>query len=178
MINISTITELLNLNKGKFNLLRVNSYYIDKINNLKLLEEVDDLIKELKISKSMLNKNIKLIETNGITDDAIFNINYEEDRLYTAKQHKKSIKEESISVVYLMHNIETNKLKIGTTYYINKRLSTIKSSIGCDLVLLHSIKGDTKLERELHVRFSQFRDIGEWFIYHESIVSYFETYTK
>jgi hypothetical protein len=176
MINTSIITELLNLNKGKFNLLRINSYYIDKINNLKLLEEVDDLIKELKISKSMLNKNLKLIEANGMTDDAIFNINYEEDRICIAQQHKKSIKEESISVVYLIHNIETNKLKIGTTYYINKRLSTIKSSIGCDLVLLHSIKGDASLEKELHKKFSEFRDIGEWFIYHESIIDFFNNY--
>ena len=74
-----------------------------------------------------------------------------------------------------MHNIETNKLKIGTTYYINKRLSVIKSSIGCDLVLLYTIKGDTCLEKDLHSKFSEFRTIGEWFNYDESIVKYFES---
>jgi seryl-tRNA synthetase len=176
MINTSTITELINLNKGKFNLLRVNSYYINKNYNSKLLKELDDLIKELKISKSILSKNLKLIENNDINDSVISNMNHDEDRICRVKLSENKVTEKMDSVVYLLHNTESNKLKIGTTQYINKRLSTIKSSAGCNVELLNLIKGDTKIEREIHSKFSKFRDIGEWFIYHESIINFFNNY--
>ena len=54
-------------------------------------------------------------------------------------------------------------VKIGTTRNLKHRLQNVQTSHPTPLVLIGSVKGDKRLERELHRRFASLRVNGEWF---------------
>lgn len=54
-------------------------------------------------------------------------------------------------------------IKIGTTTKLKHRLQNVQTSHPTPLVLVGSLKGDKRLERELHRRFASLRVNGEWF---------------
>jgi len=54
-------------------------------------------------------------------------------------------------------------IKIGTTTKLKHRLQNVQTSHPTPVVLAGAVRGDKRLERELHRRFATLRVNGEWF---------------
>ncbi len=67
-----------------------------------------------------------------------------------------------------------NKVKIGFTNNIKQRMKNIKTSSPLSLKLLGTIDGDRNVEKELHLKFHQYKDnlFGEWFQWSDEIRDY------
>ena len=68
--------------------------------------------------------------------------------------------------VYLILNVETQKLKIGVSGNIKRRLDTLIYACGCKLELIYAsplIEKPMNLEGKLHELFKEYRSYGEWF---------------
>lgn len=71
-----------------------------------------------------------------------------------------------LKCVYVIHNVELNRVKIGITDNIRARMSTLTGSSGCKLELKYTTPYFRKakmLESLAHSRFKEFKVIGEWF---------------
>ena len=77
-------------------------------------------------------------------------------------------------MVYLISH-EDKYLKIGHTNDINNRFSQLQVATPIKLKMIHLIKGDVNLEKELHNRFKELRVSGEWFVYDDEILNYFSS---
>jgi hypothetical protein len=55
------------------------------------------------------------------------------------------------------------RVKIGVTNNVRARLASLQTGNPERMRLLKSIDGDTMVEREMHKRFGDLRDQGEWF---------------
>lgn len=77
-------------------------------------------------------------------------------------------------MIYLISH-QNEYLKIGYTNNIKKRLAQIQVSIPIKLEVLHLIKGDFNLEKELHSLFKEYSSNGEWFYYNDKIINYFKS---
>jgi hypothetical protein len=64
-------------------------------------------------------------------------------------------------VTYFLHDAEVQRLKIGRTTNLPKRLKDLQSTRGSPLRVLHVVTGD--VEQEWHTRFQAARVRGEWF---------------
>ena len=78
-------------------------------------------------------------------------------------------------LIYLVVSASTNKLKIGYTSNLKKRLRQISNASGTKVELISSFPGDMAMEKEAHKRFDHFRCIGEWFEYDDSIINFFKS---
>jgi len=67
------------------------------------------------------------------------------------------------SVVYFIGEHGSNRVKIGTSRDVKKRMQGLQGANGASLELLATIPGDRDAERIMHQRFAQFRLVGEWF---------------
>jgi hypothetical protein len=77
----------------------------------------------------------------------------------------------SKSLVYFVMNYDTGAVKIGFTTNIKERLSSLRSGAGARLEVLRSIEGGEKRERWLHKRFAHLRREGEWFGFHDDMLT-------
>lgn len=78
-----------------------------------------------------------------------------------------------IQGVYLIQNTELPfKYKIGKSDDIHRRLKDLRMSSGCELCLIEAIKTElpTLVEKKLHLIFSDFRGIGEWFEFNPEMI--------
>jgi len=69
-------------------------------------------------------------------------------------------------MLYVMHNADVNRVKIGVTTDINQRAKTIENQGGFVVDVLFvsdAIKNPFEIERKLHSHFGKHRHIGEWF---------------
>lgn len=73
--------------------------------------------------------------------------------------------------VYIFQNLRTGDVKIGFTSDINARISGIKSGAGADIALIRVMGGGRETERWMHKRFAHLRISGEWFSYHDDMLS-------
>lgn len=67
------------------------------------------------------------------------------------------------NVVYFIRNPDSGLIKIGTTAYLSRRLSCLRSHSGAELELLGSLPGNRYVEAGLHSRWAGLRVRGEWF---------------
>lgn len=68
--------------------------------------------------------------------------------------------------VYVMYNLDTNRVKIGITGNIKTRLDSITSASGCLIVVLYvskPMKNAEYVEGQIHNELKKYRIIGEWF---------------
>jgi hypothetical protein len=68
--------------------------------------------------------------------------------------------------IYVIHNTEVNRVKIGFSNNPQKRFQSIQSSSGCKLKLVYHtppIYKYSELEKWAHNHFKDYRYIGEWF---------------
>lgn len=75
--------------------------------------------------------------------------------------------------VYLIREIATGRMKIGTAQDIAERIKTLQCGNPDELELVAWMRGSFQLERELHQRFNRNRLRGEWFLHDRSILEYF-----
>jgi len=66
-------------------------------------------------------------------------------------------------VVYFIHGVGTDRIKIGKSASVLGRISGLKTSSPVPLRLVAIEPGYTELERDLHARFANIRSHGEWF---------------
>lgn len=92
-------------------------------------------------------------------------------RAETAKQRtveriRKASADEKTSqggeVVYFVLSGD-NRIKIGTSANVEKRLEALQTSSATRLSLLLTVPGGVDMETELHRRFKHIRESGEWF---------------
>ena len=71
-----------------------------------------------------------------------------------------------------------DKIKIGYTKNIKRRLKQLQTSNSSQLLLLGYIEGDKDVEKQLHKRFAQYRirKNGEWFNCSDEILDYINEY--
>lgn len=69
--------------------------------------------------------------------------------------------------VYFLENVETGRIKVGfTTGSVSSRVAQLQTGSDCELRLLGVIVADDgtgTTERQLHLRFAEWRHRGEWF---------------
>jgi hypothetical protein len=65
--------------------------------------------------------------------------------------------------VYFIQDSGSGLIKIGYSTNVNSRLQAIQQGMPTEVKLLKYIHGDKELESELHERFSESRQRGEWF---------------
>lgn len=91
---------------------------------------------------------------------------------------KNTQKNKKRSVIYFVRNGFDGEIKIGVTTNLKKRLETIQIYCPNEAVLLATLNGDSKKERELHALFSDFRKRGEWFFPSNKLLNYIRTYAN
>jgi hypothetical protein len=96
--------------------------------------------------------------------------NSEESRKHTLKIEQKmeerEIQEENREgFVYYIQEEDTERIKIGWAWDVERRLQTLQCGNSSDLLILKTIKTKKPwdLEFQLHERFSEFKIRGEWF---------------
>lgn len=70
-------------------------------------------------------------------------------------------KEKPKSQTYFVYNPKTKLIKIGKSGTPMERIRTLEAQSGVNFSILAILNAD--IERELHVRFKQYRKKGEWF---------------
>lgn len=65
--------------------------------------------------------------------------------------------------VYIIHALETTRIKIGFSFEPAERLGVLQTASPFLLVLIGTCPGSFSLERQMHDRLKDHRCIGEWF---------------
>lgn len=76
--------------------------------------------------------------------------------------------------VYFIHAPEVGRVKIGYATDAISRFRKICSDCCCEVILCAVIDGDLDREADLHSRFSDYRENGEWFRFEGEIVAFVE----
>lgn len=87
----------------------------------------------------------------------------------------KSVKPKPI-ITYIIKQVDANKIKIGKSNRIEKRLKDITYNCGSPIQVLLLIPYD--IEQELHLRFATLRYVGEWFIDNGDIQEWIEEFDR
>lgn len=172
------------------NIIDENQFEI-RIDKNGILKEVDISeyfisIKELKKIKKAIDFTLKFYSENDLTEVGILNKNKKIDNNLKKKQIEKNKNaltpfveyylplSERKSHLYLIHNLDANTLKIGKSTNIKQRIANIQTGNHCNLQLLFVIKNNGHLEGYTHNKFERFNIKKEWFLYDESIITYFK----
>ena len=130
---------------------------------LKLSEDTTDGDKELidnflAHSKNLQALLLKIKNTNSKLSEynSKFDLQYPINSISISNESEKKPWK-----TYIIKDNDTNLVKIGKAYDIQKRIKSISSLSGRSLSLLYSF--DFDIELKLHNEFSEFRTIGEWF---------------
>jgi hypothetical protein len=81
--------------------------------------------------------------------------------------------EHSSDDLYFIHD-DLNRIKIGRTSSVNKRIRELQTANPNKLKLVFTIKYKGMLERQLHICFSELRLTGEWFTYTSRFDDFFK----
>lgn len=75
---------------------------------------------------------------------------------------------------YVYFILNNDKVKIGYTKNVKRRLKQLQTANGDNLILLGYIEGDKEVEHQLHQKFDTYRirENGEWFIASEAIINF------
>lgn len=75
-------------------------------------------------------------------------------------------------VVYLAYNPLNGRVKIGfTAGEPAVRLSSLSTGAGCKLEIIRVLQGGQPTEKWMHRRFADLRCFGEWFTYHDDMLT-------
>lgn len=74
--------------------------------------------------------------------------------------------------VYLIEDSNNNVYKIGVTKDLDKRIKSLQTGNACELKFLcaYSTKYPYRLETMLHNKFSQYKELNEWYNLPKDIV--------
>ena len=137
-------------------------------------EELEHIIK-------CANNTLEMYERNGITNSFISEKDKEElanISNYGYYSKKKENNNGKISDdLYLIIDEVSNRLKIGRSKNVNKRLNQLQVNNSGLLKILYVVSGRGMDESHVHEKFKKFRVLGEWFENDESIIDYFKKLT-
>jgi len=87
------------------------------------------------------------------------------------------IKFDGPGYVYFLQTFPSGLIKIGfsASSNIDIRINTLKNLSGHKVVLLKKIYGSFKKERQLHIKFADYRKHGEWFEPSPELLDYIAT---
>jgi predicted DNA binding CopG/RHH family protein len=66
-------------------------------------------------------------------------------------------------VIYFIKRPDDDRIKIGTTARLARRLKELTKSCDTDLIVLGIMDGIFAQERDIHLRFAHLKGAGEWF---------------
>lgn len=75
-------------------------------------------------------------------------------------------------IVYFVEAEGLNRVKIGRTNNIKRRLKDLQTGSPVPLTVLYELPGDKSLERELQKKFLHLRIINEWFHFAEEVKTF------
>lgn len=78
----------------------------------------------------------------------------------------------NIQIVYFARAGDTNRVKIGTTASIRKRIQSLQTGCPDQLDIIFTTPGDKNSEKNFHRMFKKSRISGEWFRYKPQIYSF------
>src|SRR4030042_3547253 len=81
-------------------------------------------------------------------------------------------------MIYFIQEGINGSIKIGFSNNPHKRLSTLQTSSSKSLYLIAVLEGDNTKEQELHNKFIEYRDRGEWFLPHTDILNFIDDNCK
>lgn len=118
---------------------------------------------------------LRLYDEENITDDYIKALDMQAmlEEASGWMKSKKTPKKKIEDDLYLILDTSSNKLKIGRSKNVKKRLQQLQTSNSGSLSLLFSIKGKGCYEEDVHKKFSHLNSNGEWYEYDNSIIDYF-----
>lgn len=97
----------------------------------------------------------------NIPDNALFDGRAVRRFLISAERREPAAIAPLRSVVYFLEG--AGRVKIGWTSSLHSRLQALQAASPVPLRLLAIMRASQHMERELHVRFAEFRLHGEWF---------------
>jgi len=124
---------------------------------------IPDILKEFDLDLDKY-KDILCLESNYISVPK----NFKSSNLI------KMSEAEGILGVYLIQDVVTQHLKIGSTTNIVRRFSHLTGANSGELKLIYLIKGYVDLEKALHKKFKHLRLHSEWFKFSQDIVDEFK----
>lgn len=77
-------------------------------------------------------------------------------------------------VYFIQSTLDPKPIKIGFTKSISSRFKNLQREFKDPLIILGTIPGGFKTEREIHEKFNSFRIYGEWFLPDQSILNFIE----
>lgn len=85
---------------------------------------------------------------------------------------ERTFREAQNSVVYFVLAESSRQIKIGYARDLEGRIAVMRNGSPERLTVIATIDGSRTLEKELHTRFADLRERGEWFREAEPLVSY------
>jgi hypothetical protein len=81
---------------------------------------------------------------------------------------------EKIECVYIIEAVGLDRIKVGFTSDLVKRLRTIQTSCPAPVLLIAVIRGGRETERDIHRTLRPYRAYGEWFNCDHEIATQFK----
>lgn len=78
-------------------------------------------------------------------------------------------------VVYFVKNGSRDRVKIGFSTGHKGRIGSLQNASPDKLTLIGVMPGDVKLERKMHARFKEYREVGEWFRIEGALAKFLRT---
>lgn len=130
-----------------------------------------ELLHIIKCAKNTL----KLYDKENITDDYIKYLDAQalNEEFNSHKEQINKQKEKVKDDLYLILDTSNQKLKIGRSKNVQKRLKQLQTSNSGNLKLLFVIKQKGCMEEIIHKKFNHLRITREWFDNDGSIIEYF-----
>jgi len=131
-----------------------------------IVERMHSGYKEKLITQERINHCITKLRRNGLLDTA------SRIALGLIEEEEEKPEEGKEPTIYFMHAFDANRIKIGFTTNIERRIRSLKMSSPHGLRFMYAIPGTKDEEHKLHERFAHLRQHGEWFTDCEELREY------
>lgn len=121
------------------------------------VERMYESYKTTLIAQERINHCVAKLRQNGLLDAS--------SRVALGLNKTRGKQEDELpeSTIYFMCALDANRIKIGFTANIEKRIKNLRTSSPHKLRLMRTIPGTKDDERRLHEQFAHLREHGEWF---------------
>lgn len=133
-------------------------------------------LSEVKRLKNLIDKTYNYYLEHEINDDwanYVNKVNFEKLMERTPSTKKEVYKKDGF--VYVMYDKHTKQYKIGFSKNPNHRERTLQSEKP-SIDMIFSYKSNTKVERDLHEKYKDYRTRGEWFKINKKQIKEIENY--
>lgn len=134
-------------------------------------------LEDLKELKKWIDSTIRYYKKNALSNEDIDVINEKTSNDYFDfwNNTKFERKPKEAGFLYLFHDTQNNRLKIGRSRKPKHRIRQLQWSACTKFSSLYELPNMGNLEQEIIKRFNNYNISGEWFSYQQEIVDYFAT---